>query len=58
MIDCENCPLSWEHTDHEGECYDCGCNFYDDLYGNKFICRLPNFIKRMIENYKNRESED
>lgn len=46
--DCETCPLSWEDRGYEGECYDCGCIVYGDLYGDKLICYFPDFIKRMI----------
>lgn len=46
MIDCEKCPLYWEETSDKDD--DCGCLQYKDLYGNKFICRLPDFVKRII----------
>lgn len=52
--DCENCPLSWEDRSYEGDC-DCGCMAYGDyLGGAKFICRLPQFIKRKITKWKQR----
>lgn len=46
--DCETCPFSWEDIGYEGECNDCGCDVYGDLYGDKLICYFLNFIKRMI----------
>lgn len=46
--DCETCPLSWEDRGYEGECYDCGCIVYGDLYGDKLMCHFPEFINRMI----------
>lgn len=50
-VDCETCPLSWEDRGYEGECYDCGCDVYGDLYGYKLICHFPDFIKRMMRRY-------
>lgn len=51
--DCEYCPLSWEDRSYEGECEDCGCMAYGDyLGGAKFLCRLPDFIKRKIAKCK------
>lgn len=47
-VDCETCPLSWEDRGYEGECYDCGCIWYGDLYGKKLMCHFPEFIKWMI----------
>ena len=46
--DCETCPLSWEDMGYDGECYDCGCIVHGDFYGDKLICRFPNFIKSII----------
>ena len=54
--DCEDCPLSWEDRSYEGDC-DCGCYIYEDLYGDKFICRLPMFIKRFIATRKIKKIE-
>lgn len=50
--DCEQCSLSWENRSYEGECLDYGCYAYRDLYGDKFICYLPGFIKRRIADIK------
>lgn len=52
--DCSECPLCWEDWCYEGDS-DCGCYIYDDLYGYKFLCYLPGFVKRLIANYKGRE---
>lgn len=49
--DCSECPLSWEDRSYEGDC-DCGCYVYGDLYGNKTLCHLPDFIKRIIARHK------
>lgn len=55
-IDCENCPLSWEDRSYEGECNDCGCFVYGDLYeGGKPICHLPMWIKQTIAGVKQRQ---
>lgn len=54
--DCETCPLSWEYG-YEGECYDCGCDVYGDLYGDKLICHFPDFIKRMIRKSADKKLE-
>jgi len=55
--DCENCPLSWEDRSYEGECCDCGCLIYKNLYGSKFLCRLPEFIKWEIAKWKQKKIE-
>lgn len=55
--DCETCPLSWEDRGYEGECYDCGCIVYDDLYGDKLICHFPEFIKRMIRKSADKKAD-
>lgn len=55
--DCENCPLSWAEVSYEGECDDCGCMVYDDLYGDKLICQMPMKIKRWIYKYKTAKLE-
>lgn len=55
--DCETCPLSWEDRGYEGECYDCGCDVYGDLYGDKLICHFPDFIKRMIQKSADKKLE-
>ena len=59
--DCENCPLSWEDWSYEGDC-DCGCMWYGDSYewyenlcGNGFVCRLPLFAKEIIYKIKKRQ---
>ncbi len=53
---CEDCPLSWEDRSCEGECSDCGCLVYKDLYeGSKPICRLPMRLKRTIAGAKQRK---
>ncbi len=55
-FECENCPLSWEDRSYEGECDDCGCLVYKDLYeGGKPICHLPMWIKRAIAEVKQRK---
>ena len=54
--DCEDCPLSWEDRSYEGECTDCGCLVYKDLYeGGKPICHLPMWIKLAIAEVKQRK---
>lgn len=55
--DCETCPLSWEDRGYEGECYDCGCVVYGDLYGDKLICHFPDFIKRMIRKSADKKAD-
>ncbi len=52
--ECETCPLSWEDRGYEGD-VDCGCYIYDDLYGNKALCHIPNFIKHIITKIKERQ---
>lgn len=54
--DCENCPLSWEDRNYEGDC-DCGCMWYDDLYGYKLVCHLPLFAKHIIYRIKERQKD-
>lgn len=54
--DCENCPLSWEVWSYEGDC-DCGCMWYDDLYGYKLVCYLPLFAKQIIYRIKRRQKD-
>ena len=54
--DCENCPFSWEHWSYEGDC-DCGCMWYDDLYGYKLVCYLPLFAKQIIYRIKERQKD-
>ncbi len=49
--DCSKCPLCWEDWYYGGD-FDCGCYIYDDLYGDKLLCYLPGFIKRLIIKYK------
>lgn len=44
--DCEHCPLSWEERGYDDA--DAGCHWYDDFYGNKFVCFLPRFIKNIL----------
>ncbi len=56
--DCENCSLSWEDRSYEGECNDCGCLVYGDLYGNKFLCRFPEFIKWKIAKRKQKKIDE
>ena len=52
-IKCEDCPLSWEECSYEGECSDCGCLVYGDLYeGDKAICHFPERIKQFIADRK------
>lgn len=51
-IDCEHCPLSWEERGYDD--VDAGCHCYDDFYGNKFVCFLPRFIKKIILKRKTR----
>lgn len=52
---CEHCLLSWEDRSYEGECYDCGCYMADvgeDYPKTLLICRLPNWIKKILLRYK------
>lgn len=44
--DCKYCPLAWEERGYDD--IDAGCHWYDDFYGNKFICLLPRFIKNIL----------
>lgn len=53
--DCEYCPLSWEERGLEDT--DVGCYWYGDLYGSRFMCHMPNFIKRFIANIRIRKNE-
>lgn len=58
MYDCEKCPLSWEDCSYESECYDCGCKVYGDYLGGKRLaCCLPEFIKQIISDHKDRERD-
>ena len=53
--DCEYCPLSWEERGLEDG--DAGCFWYGDLYGSRFMCHMPNFIKWFIANIRIRKNE-
>lgn len=55
FFECEECPLSWEERSYEGECGDCGCYLYGDLYSNKPVCGFPMFIKQIILNWKKKK---
>ena len=50
---CEYCPLSWE--DRGVEDGDAGCYWYGNLYGTRFMCHMPNFIKKFITNARERQ---
>lgn len=48
--DCENCPLSWETRNYEGDC-NCGCYMAEpgeDCPKSLLICMLPRWIKKII----------
>lgn len=55
--DCAVCPCSWEDRSYEGECSDCGCVAYRDLYGDRLLCQLPDWAKRMIRERHDRKRD-
>ena len=52
--DCGYCPLSWENSSYEGECYDYGCFLAKKGHDNAsmLICMLPNWVKKILLRYK------
>ena len=51
---CEHCPMAWCTRDYWGE-YDEGCELYLESYFDgedyKWICKMPNFIKKIYQKY-------